>query len=59
MDEDIRFVSKSECERIRLIREARAIYRFPAGRSRQRAAGQGAATHGPVAPMLNAARLRD
>jgi hypothetical protein len=43
MGEVIRFVSKSERERVRLIREARAIYDsvFP-GPSRKRAAGQGA-----------------
>jgi len=56
MGEVIRFVPKSERERIRLIREARAIYDsvFPPPDRRQRAAGQGTGkSYGPRRQRLS------
>ena len=59
MGEIIRFVSKSECERNRLIREARAIYDsvFPLADPVSEQRDKRPQLMGPVAPMLNAARL--
>jgi hypothetical protein len=58
MGEVIRFVSKSERERIRLIREARDIDSvFPPADPVSEQRDKGPQLMGPVAPMLNAAKL--
>jgi hypothetical protein len=59
MGEAIRLVSKSERERVRLIREARAIYDsvFPCSVSEQR--DRRPHLKGPLMPMLKRALSRD
>jgi hypothetical protein len=58
MDEFFRFISKSERERVRLKREARAIYDsvFPPADPVSEEQDSGPHLRGSVAPMPNAAR---
>ena len=55
MGEVIRFVSKSERERVRLIRAARAIYYsvFPPANPVSEQRDKAPATRGPLVPMLH------